>query len=237
MRGSSLTLTAGPHGMLLAMEQPGANASSPTSPNFAGLLAALAARAQDSSPAWNDDGLEDDVATLSYERALRAHARFRPAGPTDQSLTDAVDPGPIRLEEVSPADDAEGARPATFPNASRQAAATPKPQSNSLQAATFDRNVKDASITIRMSRAECAQLHRRAADAGLTISAYMRSCTFEAESLRAMVKETLAQLRLATAPAKLANPAPIQRARLSSLPGKLAHVLTPWHGAPRATRA
>jgi hypothetical protein len=60
-------------------------------------------------------------------------------------------------------------------------------------------SLKDASITIRMSKAECAQLHRRAAEAGLTVSAYLRSCTFEAESLRAMVKDTMAQLRSASA--------------------------------------
>jgi hypothetical protein len=46
-----------------------------------------------------------------------------------------------------------------------------------------------------MNRAECAQLRTRAAEAGLTVSAYLRSCTFEAESLRAQVKETLAELR------------------------------------------
>ena len=46
-----------------------------------------------------------------------------------------------------------------------------------------------------MSEVESAQLRQRAAEAGLTISAYLRSCTFEAESLRAQVKETLAQLR------------------------------------------
>jgi predicted DNA binding CopG/RHH family protein len=209
--------------MLHAMEQPGANASPPTSPNFAGLLAALAARARDSSPAWNDDGLEDDGLTLSYERALRAQARLRPAGPIDQSFTDAVDPGPIRLEELPPADDAGGARPAVLPDAPWQAAASPKPQSNRPLAAAFERNLKNASITIRMSSAECAQLHRRATEAGLTISAYLRSCTFEAESLRAMVKETLAQLRLATAPAKLADAAPPRQSRLR----RLARILIP----------
>jgi len=32
-------------------------------------------------------------------------------------------------------------------------------------------------------------------EAGLTVSAYLRSCTFEAEALRAQVKEALAELR------------------------------------------
>ena len=56
---------------------------------------------------------------------------------------------------------------------------------------------KSASITIRMSRAECAQLRKRADAASLTVSAYMRSCILEAETLRAQVKEALAELRAA----------------------------------------
>ena len=66
---------------------------------------------------------------------------------------------------------------------------------------------KSASITIRMSQAECAQLKQRAAQAGMTISAYLRSCTFEAEALRGQVKEALAQLH-AAASANEKQPAP-----------------------------
>lgn len=61
-----------------------------------------------------------------------------------------------------------------------------------------DREHKSASITIRVSHAECAQLRKRAATANLTVSAYMRSCILEAETLRAQVKEALAELRAAT---------------------------------------
>jgi len=50
----------------------------PTQGGFAGILAALSGPAQKSVPAWNDEGLEEDVATLSYEHALRTHARYRP---------------------------------------------------------------------------------------------------------------------------------------------------------------
>ena len=57
---------------------------------------------------------------------------------------------------------------------------------------------KSASITIRLSHAECAQLRKRATAADLTVSAYMRSCILEAETLRAQVKEALAELRAAT---------------------------------------
>ncbi len=58
-----------------------------------------------------------------------------------------------------------------------------------------DRSLKRASITIRLTEPECAQLRLRAAEAGITVSAYLRSCAFEVESLRTQVKVTLAQLR------------------------------------------
>ena len=50
-------------------------------------------------------------------------------------------------------------------------------------------------MTVRFSAEESARLRRRAAEAGLTLSAYLRSCTFEVESLRAQVKQTLAEMR------------------------------------------
>ena len=42
------------------------------------------------------------------------------------------------------------------------------------------------------------ELRRRATEAGLTISAYLRSCTLEVENLRTQVKQTLADLRSST---------------------------------------
>jgi hypothetical protein len=49
---------------------------------FANLLSGLIASepAPKSSDPWNDDALAQDVATLSYEQALRSHARYRPSG-------------------------------------------------------------------------------------------------------------------------------------------------------------
>jgi hypothetical protein len=229
------------------MEQQTAPSPSPTtSPSFAGLLAALAAKAQNSGdgdasvsrgaeskpyngddlpqgkkPAfdWNDDGLEDDVITLSYERALRANARYHSPSPTDDSLTQAANPELTHREETSPAVSAATSRPAA------PLAANPHPESDRSCAAPLERNLKDASITIRMSQAECAQLHRRAAEAGLTVSAYLRSCAFETESLRAMVKDTLAQLRSTTA---ASTPAAAPRpSRLRSMARRLARLRTP----------
>jgi hypothetical protein len=54
---------------------------------------------------------------------------------------------------------------------------------------------KTGSITIRLTLAEQAQLHARAAEAALSVSAYLRSCIFETESLRAQVKQALAQMQ------------------------------------------
>ena len=86
----------------------------------------------------------------------------------------------------------------------------------------LQRNLKSASITIRLSKEEAEQLHMRAAEAGLTVSAYLRSCTFEAESLRAMVKDTMAQLKAATSEGK-------QAARSHSSLGRWwRRLFTPW---------
>lgn len=54
-----------------------------------------------------------------------------------------------------------------------------------------------ASVTVRLSALEAAQLRLRAAEAGLNVSAYLRSCAFEIESLRAQVKSAVAELRSA----------------------------------------
>ena len=190
---------------------------SPASPSFAGLLAALATPTQPRALAWSDDNLADDVATLSYERALHAHSRYKsadsvsdpiaPAVPSDRSLTESAEPGPvlgpvpgsIRIHEAIPADLPQAAPTAAEQTATPQVASSSNADvqsenTHSLPAA-FKRNLKCASITIRLSTAESAQLRNRAAEAGLTVSAYLRSCTFEAESLRALVKDTLAQLR------------------------------------------
>lgn len=187
--------------MLQAMQTA---AEIPPSPTFAGLLAALASPVPKSASAWpaeaSEDGLEDDFATLSYERALRAHARYRPSSLSDESLTQAADP-------VPPA-------PASAPE--------------NLSIAVTPNNLKCVSVTIRVSQAEAAQLRKRAAEAGLTVSAYLRSCTFEAESLRAMVKDTLAQLRSK-------GPAAETRSRGSWL-NWLARLLSVGYGGQRASQ-
>jgi len=210
--------------MLHSMQQP---AEPGFSPSFAGLLAALAAPAQPSDlpndrstslgwksgassgsssspgfagyPGWDGDDPAGDASPLSYEDALRAHARYRSAGPPAGDLPDAQ---PFTFEPAYP-------RPAFPADASPRTQAAPLASANDNNAGTAcalppDPELKCASVTIRLSRAESAQLRRRAAEAGLTVSAYLRSCTFEVESLRAQVKEALAQMRLAAAAEKTA---------------------------------
>jgi len=194
--------------MLQAMEQAAQPAPSPTSSSFAGFLAALAEPAPKPANRWVDDGLADDIATLSYENALRAHARYRAADPSDYSPAQTAGPAPAHEADLR----------------RRTAESTPAP----VRSAAQERNMKRASITIRLSRAECIQLRQRAAEAGLTVSAYLRSCTFEAESLRALVKDTMAQLQSATA---------AQKREVSPRRSWLAQLLTPWHGSQRVARA
>ncbi len=233
-RRKFLKFSAVSYSILHFMPQPTASAPSPNSASFAGLLAALASPAQKPASAWNDDDLEDDVATLSYERALRTHTRYRSASLTDHPLTEAPASEVARSDAQAQAEAESFKQVASdFAASSRLAEMTAKTEteSNRLRSVQFERNLKDASITIRMSKAECAQLHRRAAEAGLTVSAYLRSCTFEAESLRTMVKETLTQLRTATSEKQP------RRSWFRGVANWLAHLLTPWHGSQRVARA
>jgi hypothetical protein len=171
--------------MLQSMQEETRNPSAHAAPDFAGLLAALAAVKPAAPPAWNDEELPQDVATLSYERALRKHARYKSG--------DSQDISTARLESRRSSVDAQDvANSPLRKNESARGAAAAVPIS--------ERDRKCASVTIRMSQAECEQLRERAAEAGLTISAYLRSCTFEAEALRTQVKQALAELRTAHMP-------------------------------------
>jgi hypothetical protein len=222
------------------MQQTSPTTPSAPSPSFAGLLAALAAPAdkqpstakKNASP-W-DDELAEDIATLSYESALRAHSRYRSPGGGENSLAQGASDllEALQAEGVAPSVKAEVERPVQESLARPKASTAPELRRTPLTA--FERSLKDASITIRVSKAECDQLHRRAAEAGLTVSAYLRSCTFEAESLRAMVKETMAQLRSTSTPV---NPPPVCESRLQRLAHWVARLANPWHGTQRVVRA
>ncbi|MGA3131629.1 MAG: hypothetical protein ABSD59_12560 [Terracidiphilus sp.] len=181
------------------MQQAPPTQPSPTLSSFAGLLATLASpphEAAEEEPLWNSSYLGEDVATLSYERALRAHARYRPLDHGVDHSRDRGDRSPIPPAGLGPTGlkmDAglDSSVEADAAGAAAEAGAAP---ALSKGIAT-DRDLRSASVTIRMSKAECARLHRRAAEAGLTVSAYLRSCALEAETLRAQVKQALAELK------------------------------------------
>ncbi len=150
--------------------------------SFASLLASLTSAPKKSTETWDDSALLDDVTTISYEQALRSNRRVPPVDPALASSPTPEDP--------------------SFPDSAA---------SNAVSH-TGIKERKTASITIRLTKAEEAQLHERAAAAQLSISAYLRSCIFEAESLRAQVKEALSQMKAATTPEP--HPAPNWRTRL-----------------------
>lgn len=158
----------------IAMDPSSKTSPFPAAMGFAGALASA------TDPAWDDDGLADDVATISYDQALRNHVR-------SQSRPLAPSQGPHA--------------PAT------EGTAAPSIHDDCDHSELPDtRPLKTASITIRLSEPDCRQVRDRAAEAGLTVSAYLRSCALEVESLRAQVKATLAQLQNAPE-------APIQQSR------------------------
>ncbi len=169
-------------------------ATSPTFSSFAGLLASLAARVGpdpgESGGAQIDD-LVDDVATISHESALRAQAM----------RSSKWDEGPARSgdSESNPREMDDGVVAgvdARISNGIRDGQGRGGVQT-APDVSSAERSRKGASITIRMSEKEGAQLRQRATEAGLSVSAYLRSCVFEVENLRAQVKATVAQLKAA----------------------------------------
>jgi len=216
--------------MLHSMQQTSPAPSTPTTPSFAGLLAALAAPAP--KTAWNNDDLADDVATLSYEHALRAHARYKPSDPF--APPDLSGTGESSGMPEEPSSTSQTASLWAAPGWSEDA----KPGLTNDVSTLLDRNKKCASITIRLSKSECDQLRQRAAQAGLTVSAYLRSCTFEAEALRAQVKEVLAELRAAAAPGKQSAPA-VARQQVVRRPWlvRLRSLWPRWYPGQRAAQA
>ena len=173
-------------GRMSAFAQP-----SPGHRSFAGMLADIASPEKKFPPARDLDGFAEDIATLSYEHALKTHARYRPS--PDHGVSPEAQPS-------------EAAFPGNLPLFHPNLASADIPQDTAprpAQAASLSTDApgrKSASVTVRLTRAENDQLRQRAGEAGLTISAYLRSCAFEVETLRAQVKQTIAEMRHADPP-------------------------------------
>ncbi len=213
--------------MLFTM--PGTAATPSKNASFASLLAGLASpeRAAD----WPGGELEDDVATISYEKALRAHTRTRAAEP----LPDEAEAGPQPVADRPPAIDPRftpsGRKPPVSVRISEwvpSGVAAPEPHTAPPAHTTaLLASRKSASVTVRLTAEENEKLHERATAAGLTASAYLRSCLFETEILRTQVKEALEQFRTAADPAAKK---PVQAAAEHSAQTRRSGLLSRWLG-------
>jgi hypothetical protein len=186
--------------MLQPMQSPSQAMPSPSSQGFAGLFASLASPRSgvaSSTPELSFDDFGDDVVTLSYERALRNHSRYKPSDAADWTLPKTTN------RESGDAPEAPS------PTADLGDESTLADTTATLKSAG-DRDLRSTSVTIRLSSAESARLHQRASEAGVTVSAYLRSCTFEADALRAQVKAALAELRMAPARKQVVTSAPVR---------------------------
>lgn len=179
------------------MQETETNSPAFASSSFASVVASLtkAARSADSplAPAPNEDALADDRFTLSYEQALRTHARYHPSV---EILPDARCGAGEEEQPIKP-DSASGSEDINGQASTKSRSAVARPAVTADRRETVEKSRKASSITIRLSEADCSQLRTRAIEAGLTVSAYLRSCVFEVETLRAQVKDALAQLRQA----------------------------------------
>jgi hypothetical protein len=136
--------------------------------SFASFLASFTGRMQDDE--WDDSALAQDVATISYEQALGAARREgSPHARADSVLE----------QEASLVSTADSGRSAGI-------------------RANPSRKPKSASITLRVTAEEQLLLHERSEAAHLSVSAYLRSCIFEAEALRSQVKDALAEMQSAS---------------------------------------
>lgn len=163
---------------------------SSSSTSFSVLLSALTSRLPEQSTQEADAKLRDDVVSLSYEQALRTAARQRPFS-------------------VAAAHDAS-AEPAAAPARDGKTQLLRSRADRFPEGEPGQKNRMTCSITIRIDESENAELRARAAEAGLTMSAYLRSCIFEVDDLRTQVKQTLAQMRSAPTALGSAPTVPLQ---------------------------
>lgn len=206
--GNAVTTTPEMHssfhargGILPPMAQPSTAARTPGFSTFLASSLVAGNAAAMGKGVLLDDGLEDDVAHIRPESAMKSR------GLAGQSVASEI---PDADSVAANAPQRKPPRSERNPRWKRSAVAPGTEELTIFEVKTARqdaaRNLKRASITIRLSVAECARLKARAAESGLTVSEYLRSCTLEVESLRAQVKETLARMR-APDPAEKKAPA------------------------------
>lgn len=157
----------------------------------------------------NDFAANEEIIPLSYEQALKKHARRHSATPT----TDRIDRVASLLAEnlaerreqtLAESMNSLTGMPADYSSATeidwniQDLQQEAQPLQTAASAPLGVPETKAVSVTLRMNRQEASQVRQRAADAGLTVSAYIRSCVCEAEVLRAQVKSALQEMRQAS---------------------------------------
>jgi len=182
--------------------------TNPDNRGFADLMERLSSRfpqdLDDPQPRHSDDrlsaladSLDIDLAandqdtpetrTLSYESALRRHTRIPshlPPLPLASQLHchGAHKDNAADTDLLPPAGSCSDRHTLT-----RQLLASARES----QAA----ELKRCTISVRLNQEESEVLRLRAAESGMTVSAYLRSCVLEADQLRAQVKNALAELK------------------------------------------
>ncbi len=73
--------------------------------------------------------------------------------------------------------------------------AQPSPPSLEISRAFQIAEPRHARTTIRFTAGENKLLRKRAAESNIAVSAYVRSCVLEVESLRAQVRQMMTELR------------------------------------------
>jgi hypothetical protein len=153
---------------------------------------------------------EDDSAAgmpLSYEKALRVNTRL-----TTLLESPAASLNPkARFDPFMPEVAAGPAESKLLPRTPRES----QPQRQS-------QDQKTRTISVRLNEQESEILHIRAAESGMTVSAYLRSCVLEADQLRAQVKQALAELGSRKTQAELPVPSPLPERR----PGFFSRLLS-----------
>jgi predicted DNA binding CopG/RHH family protein len=190
-------------------ELSGAEDAQTPSADFAGLMAKMNSSGRSARSWLAEDAaptMLDEIIPLSYEQALKKHARRpsvehtaekidRVASLLAENLAERRNHSTVHTEQ-SPANElAEGFATREIDRDSKEFEQDTLSLNRASAQTAKATETKAASITLRMSEQEAIQVRKRAADAGLTISAYIRSCVCEAELLRAQVKSALIEIR------------------------------------------
>ena len=139
-----------------------------------------------------DDDDPHDSRSLSYESALRRHARI-PSHVPAPPIAPHIPTHSAQLDTPAAAHNSDtGEQASTEPSSDRQTL-TQQLLASARQAQAAE--LKRCTISVRLNQEESEVLRLRAAESGMTVSAYLRSCVLEADQLRAQVKTALADLK------------------------------------------